>query len=184
MSPRKRTHDEVEEEEQSPQPNVKHPKTDRAAQAAAESNSDSSYVSAAAAVFSDSEADSDTAYSEVDSESELSTSSEEPSSTSESEEEREEQEGNDNDDPDHSPASHADEERTNVRPGSRPHITKEEADGSLLKRLKHFLPEMREANEQLDREREAGTLDKRNIEHCDEDKPHIEMVRAAIATHA
>jgi hypothetical protein len=173
MAPRKRTRNETDEEDQSPQRNVKQPKTDRAAQAATESNSDSSYVSAAAAVFSDSEGDLDTAQSDIDSDSYLSTSSEEPSSTSESEDD-EEASG----DGEHSEGWQEEDERTNLRPGSKPRITKEGTDISLLRKLKSFLPEMREANAALDREREAGTLDKRNIESYEEGKPHIEMVSA------
>lgn len=171
MAPRKRGHEEVDEApEETPQRDLKQPKTDAAAQAAAESNSDSSYVSAAAAVFSESEGESDTARSSHDqSDSELSTSSEEPSS-----EEDESESGEDDDGA--SQASDVQEEITNVRPGSKPNIRKEGTDSSLLRRLKTFLPEMHEANEQLDKEREDGTLDKRNIEACDEDGQHIEMV--------
>jgi hypothetical protein len=178
MAPRKRTHNEIDEEDQSPQRNLKQPKTDRAAQAATESNSDSSYVSAAAAVFSDSEGDSDTAQSDVETDSELSTSSEEPSSASESEDD-EQTSGDD----ERSEGWQGEDERTNVRPGSKPRIMREGTDISLLKKLKSFLPEMREANEALDREREAGTLDNRNIESYEDGKPHIEMV-SAIGTAA
>ena len=178
MAPRKRGHDEVEETPQdSPQRDLKQPKTDAAAHAAAESNSDSSYVSAAAAVFSESEGESDTAYSSHEqSDSDLSTSSEEPSS-----DESDSDEDGEGSDEEADQDLDAEEEITNVRPGNKPNIKKEGTDSSLLRRLKSFLPEMHEANEQLDKEREAGTLDKRNIEACDENGQHIEMVSGCMS---
>jgi hypothetical protein len=171
MAPRKRTYEEVEESKDSSQRSIKHPKTDQVAQAALDSNSDSSYVSAAAAIFSDSEGGSDTAHSEVDSESdELSTSSEEPSSASESEED---ESSHDN----QVFESQTRDGRINVRTGSKPDIARKGTDNGLLQKLRSFIPEMREANERLDKEREDGTIEKRNIENYEEGRPHIEMVR-------
>lgn len=165
MAPRKRGIEEIQESpEEAPQRDLKTQKTDAKAQAAADSNSDSSYVSAAAAVFSENEDSEDSASSHDQSDSELSTSSEEPSSD---ESESEDEDGEDDDEEDRI---------INVRPGGKPQIRKEATDSSLLKRLKSFLPEMHEANEELEKERADGTLDKRNIEDCDEGKQHIEMV--------
>jgi hypothetical protein len=172
MAPRKRAHDEVDvATEDIPQRDLKQTKTDAVAQAAAESNSESSYVSAAAAVFSESDGDSESTHSSHDElESDLSISSEEPSSDESDSDEEEGDEGEESVD------DVGQEQIINVRPGSKPNISKEGTDGSLLRRLKSFLPEMQEANEELEREREAGTLGKRDIEACDDNKPHIEMV--------
>jgi hypothetical protein len=155
------------------QRDIKVLKTDAAVQAAIETNSDTSYVSAAAAVFSESEEEDDTPRSsQPESDSELSTSSEEPSSEEESEDSQNEDVGS-------SAEVVAAEEETdeiiNIRPGSKPNITREGQDVGLKNKLKNFLSEMQQADEELNIERQAGTLDKRNIEACEEGEPHVEM---------
>lgn len=174
MTPQKRAHQEQDSAGRNDRRSGKRSKTERAAQAATDSNSDSSYVSAAAAVFSDSDIDSDTARSDVDSDSAMSTSSEDPSSDSSSsgeESEDEDSEMTNNGTP-------AGDERINLRPGSKPNITKGKARSELLGKLKSFLPDLEAANKDLEREREEGTLGDRNMENFDGEGPHIEMVRS------
>ena len=175
MASRKRARSNLSPPEPISPRNVKL-KTDRAAQAATESNSDSSYVSAAAAVFSDSEGASDTDHTDVESATDGSISSEEPSSISSDSEDESDDESSDMR-RDTTPVGESGERRINVRAGTKPSIRREETGGSLLQRLQNFLPEMKASNEELEREREEGTLGRRNIECADEDDgPHIEMV--------
>jgi len=169
--PRKRVHDALDTTPPSTARNVKR-KTDADAATAAETNSDSSYVSAAAAIFSDGDASSqDTEDTDPGSESELSISSEDPSSESSSD-----GEGEANSDSDHASVVDGGEEITNVRVGSKPTMKREDTAASLIQRLQHFIPEMKAANQELEKERAAGTLERRNIEKVeDEEGQHIEM---------
>jgi hypothetical protein len=173
---RKRGFEETEPTpEETPQRELKQSKTDAAAQAATEADSEASYVSAAAAVFSESEGTSETGQSSRgDSDSELSSSSEEPSSD-ESDEEDDYENESDVDAEGERRRSDVQDEVTNLRPGRKPEIRKEHARKDLLEKIRSFLPELEEANEQLEKERAAGTLDERNIEVYDEDGQHIEM---------
>lgn len=191
MATRKRAREELESPEEMAaadriERTPKQQKTDSAARAALETNSDTSYVSAAAAVFSESDdtSDNDTAHTDLDIEerdnTELSTSSEEPSSASDD---------SDSDAEERSPdTSHRQYEdngtRIHIRAGGRPHITKGVANVGLRDKLRGFLPDMRAANEQLEREREAGTLEKRNMENVEGEASHIEMVRSRLRGHA
>jgi hypothetical protein len=170
--PRKRVHDALDTTPRSTARNVKR-KTDADAATAAETNSDSSYVSAAAAIFSDGDASSqDTEDTDPGSESELSISSEDPSSESSSDGEDEA-----NSDSDDASVADGGEQITNVRVGSKPTMKREDTAGSLIQRLQHFIPEMKAANQELEKERAAGTLERRNIEKVeDEEGQHIEMV--------
>ena len=73
----------------------------------------------------------------------------------------------------------------NLRPGMKPVIGFPNPEGPnnggrLLSRLQSFLPQMQAANEVLEKERSAGTLQHRDLENIsDEDDQIIEMVRGA-----
>jgi hypothetical protein len=169
---RKRSIDDVDAPEPSSvrqDRNVKR-KTDAAA---AESQSDTSYVSAAAAIFSDSDSgvSTETAQTDVeDSNSDDSSTEEEDSSSDDSSSEEE--------DSDQDEEEQEQQEITNVRPGVKPEIRRVPDVGTgLLDRLRSFLPQMEKANEELEKERDAGTLGERSLEVVGEqDGPYIEMV--------
>jgi len=138
---------------------------------ATETKSDSSRASDQQAIFSDNDAISQSTHTDIDSDSELSTSSEEPSSDSESEDSDSEIDTSDR-------ASTVDDGETivNVRPGSKPEMTLESLKGGLKSRLKAFIPELKAANQELEKEKVDGSIERRNIEHVDEDEgPYIEM---------
>jgi hypothetical protein len=143
--------------------------------AATESNqSDTSYVSAVAAIFSDSDSgrSAGTAETEVEELDSEESSDEDDDSSDESSSESDEDETEEEE-------AQQEEGITNVRPGAKPEIRRVPNVGvGLLDRLKSFLPEMEKANEELEREREAGTLGDRSLEVVgeEEDGPYIEMV--------
>ncbi|KAF2398672.1 hypothetical protein EJ06DRAFT_88179 [Trichodelitschia bisporula] len=65
---------------------------------------------------------------------------------------------------------------TNVRPGVKPTITADAARPSpLLQQLRGFLPQLKAANEELEKAREEGKLDERVIENVDEGDQYIEL---------
>ena len=126
----------------------------------------------------------------TDSESELSESSEEPSDLSSSDEE---DDGEDDDEADHagedskSTQMELDEhqqqdEVVNLRAnrGQKPtfKLSEDELGPDIRTFLKDFLPQLKAANEELEAQRKAGTLKKREIDavDADEDKEYIEMV--------
>jgi hypothetical protein len=168
---RKRSIDDVDAAEASStrqERNVKC-KTDAAAM---ESQSDTSYVSAAAAIFSDSGSDASTETARTDIED-----SNSDDSSSEEEEESSDDSSSDEEDSDRE-EEEDEQEITNVRPGVKPEIRKvPDVGAGLLDRLRSFLPQMEKANEELEKERDAGTLAERSLEVVgDEDGPYIEMV--------
>lgn len=160
--PRKRLIEEVDTSDSPSEPLSTKQKTEES------TNSETSYVSAAAAIFSDDSDSEETEQTEVESESELSESSEDPSSGSDDSSEEEELEGEDKNG----------EEIINVRPGVKPEIRKDKVvGGGLMQRLQSFLPAIEKANQDLEREREDGTLKQRDLENVeDEEAPYIEMV--------
>jgi hypothetical protein len=136
--------------------------------ATTETDSESSRVSATDAVFSDNESISQTTnQTDVESDSDLSSSSEEPSSESE-----------DDSDAESDTTDRANnEEITNVRPGTKPEMKLGPLGGGLLQRLKTFLPALEAANQELEKEKQDGTIERRNIERVEEgDGPFIELV--------
>jgi hypothetical protein len=140
--------------------------------AATDTNSDSSRASATQAIFSDNDTISQsTNQTDVESDSEVSTSSEDPSSSSEDDDSDDESDTSDR-------ASAQDhEEITNVRPGTKPEMKLEALGGGLLQRLRTFLPALEAANQELEKEKKDGTIERRNIERVEEGEgPFIEMV--------
>ena len=115
---------------------------------------------------------------DCESSSELSESSEDTSSPSSSDEEssEEESEGENNSDG----AEHSDEnKRINVVPGKRekpnPKYIQNDEFKALKARLDAFLPKMAAANEELERQRQAGTL--KTLEAADNaEGEYIELV--------
>jgi len=166
---RKRSYDELDAIHHSLDRRTKQKITDLAA---TETKSNSSYASRTAPVFSDSDIIShETDQTEIESDSELSTSSEEPSSSSSGEDESEVR-------TDTSDGAMADEveEVINVRPGTKPEMKIEGSGESLLQRLQTLLPELKAANQELEEEKAAGTLEHRNIEMVEDGAgQHIEM---------
>jgi hypothetical protein len=125
----------------------------------------------------------------TDSESELSESSEEPSDLSSSDEDDEDE---DKECADDNKSTHMeldgqeDEDQVlNLRAnrGQKPtfKLDQEELGPDIRTFLKDFLPQLKAANEELEAQRKAGTLKKREIDavDADEDKEYIEMVCAA-----
>lgn len=144
----------------------------------AETNSETSRTSATDAIFSDNESISQaTNQTDIDSDSDLSTSSEEPSSESDDDSDSDSDSGNESETTGR--ASTQDSEAiTNVRPGTKPNMKLGAMRGGLLQRLKTFIPELAAANQELDKERLDGTIERRNIERVDEgDGTFIELVR-------
>ncbi|QDS77191.1 hypothetical protein FKW77_002459 [Venturia effusa] len=138
--------------------------------AAAETSSETSRTSTNNVIFSDHDSISQaTNQTDLDSDSDLSTSSEDPSSDSE--------DGSDDESDTTDRASIADDEGvTNLRPGTKPNMQLASLKGGLLQRLKTFIPELAAANQELDKERLDGTIERRNIEQVDEGEgPFIEL---------
>lgn len=113
----------------------------------------------------------------ADESSELSESSEEPSDLSSSE---------DDDDDEHSkkePETTHEPDVVNLRAnrGQKPtyKLDDEDLGPDIRTFLKDFLPKLKAANEELEEERNRGTLKKREIDTVegDEDQQYIEMVR-------
>lgn len=140
--------------------------------ATAETNSETSRTSANDAVFSDNESTTHTTnQTDVDSDSDLSSSSEEPSSESEDDSDGE------SDTIDRA-SVRGDNGITNLRPGTKPEMKLGAVKGGLLQRLKTLLPELEAANQVLEKEKQDGTIERRNIERVEEgDGPFIELVR-------
>jgi Domain of unknown function (DUF4598) len=71
----------------------------------------------------------------------------------------------------------------NLRSGTKPKIEISEEHGapSILDKLREFMPKMKAANDELEVEREDGTLYRRNLEIVDEEEGGqiIEMVRGS-----
>jgi hypothetical protein len=116
-----------------------------------------------------------------DTESELSDSSEEPSSDSSSEDEA--------DDAESDVDMHEDNNEdgvTNLRAnrGKKPvmKVGNEELGPDMRTFLKDFLPQLKAANEELEAQRKAGTLDSRKIEADEEEEAeqYIEMVGSCL----
>jgi hypothetical protein len=107
----------------------------------------------------------------TDSESELSESSEEPSDLSSSDE----------DDEDEDKECADDNKSTHMELDGQEDEDQEELGPDIRTFLKDFLPQLKAANEELEAQRKAGTLKKREIDavDADEDKEYIEMVCAA-----
>ncbi|KAF2112949.1 hypothetical protein BDV96DRAFT_648573 [Lophiotrema nucula] len=133
-------------------------------------------ISDESALISTTVGEEDTEPSDVDtdSESELSESSEEPSSESSSDEEELE------DDPDDELAMENEDENgvVNLRAhrGKKPKIKlgRDDLGPDLRPFLANFLPEMKKANEELEVQKNAGTL--KGLEHTnEEEEQHIEM---------
>lgn len=166
---RKRSHQETDPIMTSiPTRSAKRKQTDPQA---ADTNSETSRTSQNDAIFSDNESISQaTNQTDVDSDSELSSSSEEPSSESEDD--------SDNESDTTDRASTQDNESiTNLRPGTKPNMKLGTLKGGLLQRLKTFIPELAAANQELEKERLDGTIERRNIERVGEgDGPFIELV--------
>jgi hypothetical protein len=118
----------------------------------------------------------------TDSESELSESSEEPSDLSSSDEDDEDEDkecAEDNKSTHMELDGQEDEDQVvNLRAnrGQKPTFKPD-----IRTFLKDFLPQLKAANEELEAQRKAGTLKKREIDavDADEDKEYIEMVCAA-----
>lgn len=117
-----------------------------------------------------------------DSENEVSDSSEEPSSDSESEDD-------DADDAESDVDMQGDDDGdgvTNLRAnrGKKPvmKVNTEELGPDIRTFLKDFMPQLKAANEELEVQRKAGTLDSRKIEADEEDdaKQYIEMVSSSV----
>lgn len=114
--------------------------------------------------------------------SELSESSEDPSSDSSSDEDSEDGEKSHEDSDDAAVPKPAKRKIINVRSnrGEKPIMKLPEEDTDIRAFLKDFLPKLKAANEELEAERKAGTLEKKKIEVDDgaEDGEgeHIEMV--------
>lgn len=115
----------------------------------------------------------------ADESSELSESSEEPSDLSSSE---------DDDDDEHSkkePETTHEPDVVNLRAnrGQKPtyKLDDEDLGPDIRTFLKDFLPKLKAANEELEEERNRGTLKKREIDAVegDEDQQYIEMVRTS-----
>jgi hypothetical protein len=134
--------------------------------ATTETNSESSR-----SIFSDTVSHS-TNQTDVESDSELSTSSEEPSSSSE-----EEEDSDDESDTTDRASTRNDSDITNVRPGTKPEMKLNQPGGGLLQRLKTFLPALEAANQELEKEKKDGTIERRNIERVEEGEgTYIELV--------
>ncbi|KAE9973210.1 hypothetical protein EG327_009241 [Venturia inaequalis] len=138
----------------------------------AETNSETSRTSATDTIFSDNESISQaTNQTDIDSDSDLSTSSEEPSSESDDDSDS----GNESETTGRASTQDS-EDITNLRPGTKPNMKLGAMRGGLLQRLKTFIPELAAANQELDRERLDGTIERRNIERVDEgDGTFIEL---------
>jgi hypothetical protein len=125
----------------------------------------------------------------TDSESELSESSEEPSdlsSSDEDDEDQDEERAEDNKSTQMELDGQEDkDEVVNLRAnrGQKPtfKLDQDELGPDIRTFLKDFLPQLKAANEELEAQRKAGTLKKREIDavDADEDKEYIEMVCAA-----
>ncbi|KAF2276350.1 uncharacterized protein EI97DRAFT_458291 [Westerdykella ornata] len=113
--------------------------------------------------------------------SELSESSEEPSSESSSDAASESTSDDDDDDSGSETADERNESGpVNLRAnrGEKPHmrISKDELGPDIRDFLKDFLPQLKAANEELEAERQAGTLENRKIEtEGDGEGEYIEM---------
>jgi hypothetical protein len=142
--------------------------------AATETNSESSRASATEGVFSDNESVSQTTnQTDVDSDSEMSSSSEEPSSESEDD-------SDDESDTTDRASTRNEDDITNLRPGTKPEMKLGALGGGLLQRLKTFLPALEAANQELEKEKRDGTIERRNIERVEEGGgPFIELVSVA-----
>jgi hypothetical protein len=122
----------------------------------------------------------------TDSESELSESSEEPSDLSSSDEDDEDegdQAGEDSKSTQMELDEHGEQDEVvNLRAnrGKKPtfKLSEDELGPDIRTFLKDFLPQLKAANEELEAQRKAGTLKKREIDavDADEDKEYIEMV--------
>ncbi|TLD29430.1 hypothetical protein E2P81_ATG05724 [Venturia nashicola] len=147
---------------------------------AAETDSETSRSSTNDAISTDSESISQaTNQTDVDSDSDLSTSSEEPSSESDdsSGSDSDSDNASDNASDTTQRASTQDSEViTNLRPGTKPNMKLGTTNGGLLQRLKAFVLEIAAANQELDKERLDGTIERRNIERVENgDGPFIEL---------
>lgn len=142
----------------------------------AETNSETSRTSKNDAIFSDNDSLSQaTNQTDVDSDSDLSTSSEDPSSESDDDDDGSDSD-NESDTTDRALTQDS-EAITDLRPGTKPNMKLGALKGGLLQRLKTFIPELAAANQELDKERLNGTIERRNIERVDEgDGPFIELV--------
>lgn len=149
--------------------------TENSSEASAPSISDSTVKASRESSQAADAADLDSA----DESSELSESSEEPSDLSSSEDE----------DDEHSKTKTEavnEPEVVNLRAnrGTKPtyKLDDEELGPDIRTFLKDFLPKLKAANEELEAERNQGTLKKREIDvvEGDEDEQYIEMVRARL----
>jgi hypothetical protein len=128
-------------------------------------------------------APTDAADQNTDSESELSESSEEPSDLSSSDDDDEDEDGEGNDATQMElDGQEKQDEVVNLRAnrGQKPafKLSEDEVGPDIRAFLKDFLPQLKAANEELEAQRKAGTLKKREIDavDADEDKEYIEMV--------
>ncbi|KAF2202790.1 hypothetical protein GQ43DRAFT_298999 [Delitschia confertaspora ATCC 74209] len=137
-------------------------------------------------VFSTSRPSESAAASDVDSdsESELSESSSDPSSASSTDEESSSDEEEDEVQQEEAKEEGSSEEEDNViidiipRPAEKPKMRLSEIGNNvsdLKARLQSFLPQLKAANEELERERRAGTLKNRVIEGDEGGGEYIEM---------
>jgi len=134
-------------------------------------------ISDESALASSNAADDSTAASDydTDSESSLSDSSEEPSSESSSEDEDDDAASDDN-----LEKHEGNNGVINLRAGQgkKPSmkLDQEELGPDIRTFLKDFLPQLKAANEEVEKQRQAGTLKGIDADEAEEDEPYIEMV--------